>query len=261
MAVPVDAVAAHRLVLTAAEFAVLIDTSGVRPPAGFSASRITMEESAMATLALVDRGVLVESGDPPGYEPVESVAANLAVLTGSVVTVQVEVSAGGRGLRSVFGVSGPLGASLFTLADGAMELSMFPATALGVELIRAVPAPDKLGNVRPRLYTVLRGGDHDHVPLAGRLPLAALETSSEYISTTNTPTELTAEQAALAERIIGDELAVGQVVWFATDAGWLGLRPDPLPDGTRMVVLEPVDRADLGIWIAPYVAEILDASG
>src|SRR3954454_4065110 len=107
MVAPSEAVAAHRLVLSAAEFAVLVDVCGMTPPTGFGTASMVPQDPARPTVSLVERGVLGESGDPPGYQPVESVAVNLAVLTGPAVTVQVDVSAGERGLRSVFAVSGP----------------------------------------------------------------------------------------------------------------------------------------------------------
>jgi hypothetical protein len=168
---------------------------------------------------------------------------------------------------------------------------MFPATALGAELIRAVPAPDDVGPVRARLRHALGDGGADReVALAGRLPLAALADygpASRFGDGRETAARagLTGAQAVLAEHVerrtagmlwclvsgpirgaagadepAAGQVAAGQVVWLATDQGWVGLRPDPDPDGSRMVALEPADRTDLGAWIAPYVAQILEAA-
>jgi hypothetical protein len=53
----------------------------------------------------------------------------------------------------------------------------------------------------------------------------------------------------------------GQVVWLCTEDGWVGLRPEP--DGTdrQMVALLPVAGDELGVWLAPYLAEIVEAAG
>jgi hypothetical protein len=52
---------------------------------------------------------------------------------------------------------------------------------------------------------------------------------------------------------------VGQVAWLATDAGWVGLRPRLDGAPRRMVDLVPVEPADLGTWVAPPVAALLEA--
>jgi hypothetical protein len=261
---PPEAPAARRLVLSADEYAMVLDVCGVVSPTGLGAPGGGDVPAGTVGRTLVDRGVLVESGNPPELRPVEPVAANLAVLTGSAVTIQVEVSTGERGLRAVFAVCGASGASLLSLAGGAVELSMFAATAIGVELIRAVPAPEDMGKVRSRVGAAL-GGDGGPPQLVGRVPLAALESGVDDPATA---------PAALVEEInrhttgllscvvtgrVGDALAVGQVVWLATHSGWLGLRPDPDTGGVRMVAVEPVDRTALGVWVAPFVAEILAA--
>ena len=273
MTVPAQEIAARRLVLSAAEFAVLVGACDMAAPAGFTLRNLTPEETTAVAAALIERGVLAQT-DGDTYQPVESIAANLAVLIAPAVMMQVEVSAGGHGLRAVFAVSGSLGASLFTVRDGGVELSLFPAISLGMELIRAVPVAPKVSAVRSRVAAALGDESVECSRLSGRLPLAALESTSRYVGPTSTPISMTANQAALVEQInwqttgllscvvtgrIGAELAVGQVVWLVAGGGWLGLRKDPDPDGARMVVVEPVDRADLGTWVAPYLAEILEA--
>jgi hypothetical protein len=57
-----------------------------------------------------------------------------------------------------------------------------------------------------------------------------------------------------------DGVAAGQVVWLAVDGHWIGVRADPGGDGRRMVALAPVERVDIGVWVAEYLAEILDAA-
>lgn len=59
--------------------------------------------------------------------------------TASAALIHIELSVGRRGLRAAYAVRALLGGSLFTLADYAVELSMFPAASLGRELVRAAP--------------------------------------------------------------------------------------------------------------------------
>jgi hypothetical protein len=276
---------ARRLVLSAAELALLVARTGVTLPAGFTGAPVDDSALREAATALAERGV-VEHGcdDPLDCQPVAAITANLAVLAAPVVSVQVEVSVQGRGLRAVYAVAGPLGASLFALADGAIELSLFDARTLGRELIRAVPEPGDLVTPQAMVGRALGGTAVQQDRLAGRLPLAAL---TEYgpvriVAGTHEADSvvaglgLDAEQARLAGQVAartsgvlrclvvgaaGGGVAVGQVVWLATDDGWVGLHPEPDGEGRRMVELRPVAREEIGTWLAPYVAEILEASG
>jgi hypothetical protein len=50
---------------------------------------------------------------------------------------------------------------------------------------------------------------------------------------------------------------VGQVLWYATPGGWVGLDPEPGLDERRTIRLTPADPIDLGIWVAPLVAGAL----
>src|SRR5690349_14180896 len=127
----------RRLTLSAAEFTLLLDGCAMPAPPGFGAPDVPAGDLRSAAATLADRGVVaVDRVDPLRYRPMPSVAANLAVLGAPAATVRVEVSAGDRGLRAVYALSGPLGASLFARAGGAVELSLFPAAALGRELLR-----------------------------------------------------------------------------------------------------------------------------
>lgn len=279
------AVAAHRLVLDSTEWAVLAVTAGVALPPEFMADSIVDGPVRRAAAQrLIDRGVAEVEPDRAdgGVRPVAAVAANLGVLAAPVVSLRVDVAVRGRTLRAVFTVRGALGASVVALADSAVELSMFPAVTLGRELLRAVADPADLlpdeARIRAALAVMEPGGS-----LTGRLPLAALRDVGEAApfdgARSTVPAGaagLTGAQADLAARVArqtsgtlrclvtgrGQDgaVAAGQVVWLCTDDGWLGLRPDPDDTGRRMVTLEPVDRADLGVWVTPYVAAILDGA-
>ncbi|WP_203862930.1 hypothetical protein [Plantactinospora mayteni] len=58
----------------------------------------------------------------------------------------------------------------------------------------------------------------------------------------------------------GDGLGLAQVVWLATDDGWIGARSEPDWTGRRMVALRPVAREDIGVWVAPYLAQLLEGT-
>jgi hypothetical protein len=265
--------APRRLVLTRAEWALLVRVSTITPPPGFEPARTDEPalRAAVRTLS-VRRVVTARSAAPLDCVPVESIAANLAAVAAPVATVRVEVAVRNRGLRAFYSVSGPWGASLFALADAAVELSMFPAETLGRELIRAVPQPAASAPVDARVAAAL-GGDPDGAR-TGRLPLAALENPDRpggIVSRT-----VTAAEAELAARVArqsvgtlrclvagrgGGGLLVGQLIWLATGDGWIGLRPDPDGSDRRMVALHPVNRDDLGLWVAPFLAGILEVTG
>lgn len=50
---------------------------------------------------------------------------------------------------------------------------------------------------------------------------------------------------------------VGEVQWLATDAGWVGLAPEP-GDRSRMAArLVTVEPDELGAWLAPIVGQAL----
>ena len=258
--------AARRLVLTTAEVAALAAAAGVVLPSGFPA-----DPNAAAEASLAARGLVV--GDPP--RPVPALATTLGVLGRPTVGVRVEVAGQGLGLRAVYAVAGPLGAGLLTLPGEQVELSVFPAEAVGRELIRAVPEPDAFGGGRTRVSAVL--GREDAVSLAGRLPLAALE-HFDHLDRFGGPDAtralgLTQAQARLAQRLTDsgtatlralvtghadDDAYVGQVVWIATGQGWVGIRPIPDETGQRMVELVPVARHDIGVWLAPAIAELVE---
>jgi hypothetical protein len=269
---------AHRLVLTAAEWGVLARHApgqlppDVAPPVPSAA--VPPDLSAgwrVAARGLVARGVLTpDSGDPLDLAPVPAVAANLALLSDPAVWLRVEVGLGAVGVRAVFTVGEQLGASLFTLADGAVELSMFPGERLGWELVRAVPTPAQLVEAGGRLRRAL--APPAPVRLDGVLPLALLDDAPAFGGQSTSDHSLSDVDSrrlrAVREQTIGvlngqvygrtgEGVAVGQVVWLATVDGWVGLEPVP-GNGPPLVRLTSVAREDLGTWVAPYVASVLE---
>lgn len=282
MTQPVEAVAAHRLTLSAAELSVIFKEAGVTIPVGFGEPDVDEGDLRTAGATLRARGVVMERDDGR-LRLAASVAANAATLAAATATVRVEVNIHGSGLRSQYGVSGPFGASLITLPRGGAELSFFPAEALGRELIRAMPSDDT--SVQSALAQALDSVDSaPPAPLSGLLPLAALADygTARAVDPQNgaarlvTALDLTPAETHLARQVsertdgvltclvfgglAGGSMAMGQVIWLATDHGrWTGLRPEPDGTARRMVRLVPVAPEDLGVWIAPQLAQILEA--
>lgn len=272
--------AARRLTLTAPEWTLLCRRAGIRPPDGFGAGEATGSALAAAAATLTTRGILATGG-----APTRPVSANLAVWAAPRALVRAELSVRGRGLRAAYAVAAQLGASLFTLANGGVELSLFPATALGRELVRCVSQPPEQLAAQGGIGEALAGSGTAPAPVRGRLPLSAL---AEY-APTSAFTEpgavapalgLTAAEAALAGEIAARTVGVlrclvsgvargtgasgtvlaAEVVWLLTDAGWVGLRPHPDGSGRRPVDLVPADRTEIGSWLAPYLARILEVA-
>lgn len=272
---------AHRLALSGPEWRLLCQRAGLRPPPGFGATdQPPGQESPDSAGSLAGRGVL--RPDSVLELPVPAVAANLAVLAAPAAVVQVGVSVRGDGLRAVYAVRGPLGASLVTLPAGGVELSMFPAVDLGRELARCAPAPERLAAPDP-VRTALGSPAAPSLPLSGRLPLAALTESAPAWAfgypAAAAGLGLTRAEAALATAastratgvlhalVVGGSgpagsrrMLAGQVVWLATGTGWVGVRPHPDGSGRQLVDLVPVGHPEIGGWLAPYLARILAAA-
>ncbi|RAS59228.1 hypothetical protein C8D87_11588 [Lentzea atacamensis] len=261
--------APHRLVLTAGELTYLVERAGVElPPAWMPSADIGPAEASLIKKRVVD-GV--------GGEVHRSVVKNLEILALPMVMLDTVAAIGDKGLHSMHTVSGPLGASLFELGDGAVEMSMFASADLGKELIRAVP-PEGQGT-NAGIESRLGGGGSEQAPLRGRLPLAVLQEMgaarlfrgadpggpAAVAATLN----LSGGEAALARQVatetdgalrclvVGRNGMTSQVSWVHTDGGWSGLEPEPDGSGRRMVRLEPAEREDLGTWVAPAVAGAL----
>ncbi|MFS8101758.1 ESX secretion-associated protein EspG [Lentzea alba] len=261
--------APHRLVLTAGEFAYLVERTGVDlPPAWRPSADIGPAEAGLIKKRVVD-GV--------GGEIHRSVIKNLEILALPMVMLDTVAAIDGKGLHSMHAISGPLGASLFELGDGAVEMSMFASADLGEELIRAVPPESQDANAG--IESRLGGGGPEQAPLRGRLPLAALqEMGTARLFRDADPggpaavvarLRLSGDEAALARQVatetdgalrcfvVGRNGMASQVSWVHTDGGWSGLDPEPDGSGRRIVRLEPADREDLGTWVAPAVAGAL----
>lgn len=277
--------AAHRLTLSAAELAVLREHSDLRLPPGFDPPPFesTQDDRAMVVAELTDRRVIDGNPDDAlGWAPVPPVAVNLAVLAQPTALIRIDASVPAGALRSAYALAGELGASLFARGDGAVELSLFPARSLGTELIRAVPEIEPAAPAST-LDQALRGKPVGGRPLVGRLPLAALTeygpalrlAGSAGARQVTADLKLTTAEAELAERLpdetigtahctvsgrSGDGLAFGQLVWLATEQGWVGLRPDPDDTGRQLVELRSVDRDEIGTWLAPMLARIVAAA-
>lgn len=261
----------RRLVLPAAEFAYLVAKTGVDLPPQWRPAPDT--PFGRAESELVKKRVLQGVGEAAEVHP--SVQRNLEVLAEPTVMLDTVATVGGRGLRALHAVSGPLGASLFDLGDGAVELSLFAAVQLGRELIRAVPAEE--AGIGSSLDDPAAPA-----PLSGRVPLGALremgaarllrDADPEGPAAVLAELKLPAAEARLAEQVasrsdgalrclvIGrgdDGVRSSQVTWLHSDAGWSGVAADPDGSGRRMVRLKPAAREDLGTWVAPAVAEAL----
>jgi hypothetical protein len=173
-------------------------------------------------------------------------------------------------VRAAHAVSAGLGASLARLGDTAtVELSIFPAERLGLELVRMVPATGAASRAAQRpsgtvpLDAIAQvgladefGGDEVVRQLAAELRLTAAEQELARA--------LSAQAAGVLHCLVtapprrpGEKGRVGQVLWYATPGGWVGLDPEPSADGRRTVRLRPADPIDLGAWVAPLVAGAL----
>jgi hypothetical protein len=240
----------RRLVLSAVDFESLVRRTGVRLPPPFDTTDLCPD----------DAGAVIPS-----------LAANLAVLARPELLVRLDADLTGGASRSVFAVAGQLGSSLFALADGAVELSMFTATGLGQELIRGIPDPPST-----RIRASLAPDDGEPDWAGRRLNRAAL---AEYgparrllgpaeaaaaLGLAAADAELVAEltdrtQGTLRALVHGRPhgpdhgILVGQVVWVATDAGWFELAPSDV-DTIEVV---PVTRERIGTRLAPMIAQVL----
>ncbi|OLR90879.1 hypothetical protein [Actinokineospora bangkokensis] len=267
-----QAPAAHRLVLTAAEYAFLVAKTGLElPPDWAPAPDIATGAEAGS---LVAKGALRGSGDMVSVHP--SVEMNLRVLAAPVIMFDTTATIGARGSRSLHAFNGVLGASLFLLPDAGVELSLFAAVELGRELVRAVPEWSTAGSIGSLL-----DDPEEAEPLAGTLPLAALHelgvaellrdadpgATDHVLRALALPADEEAFALEVARRtdgalrvlgtaLIGGAARTVQLTWLHSDAGWVGI--SPVGGERRLVRLDPVDRDDLGVWLAPYISEAVE---
>ncbi len=273
--------AARRLTLTGPQWTMLCRVAGVATPPGFGPLADRTDDAASAPHAPFDDVAvvreLIDLGAVASVDRVHpSVAANLAILARPAAAVRAEVSVGTAGQRAVFAVRGSLGASLFAREGEGVELSMFSSTRLGYELIRCVP--DATETPQSTNVDALWAGA---APVPGRLPLLVL---GDQAPGREQPLRLTDAEAALARYLSAQTIGVlhcvamgpatpvpspgddgsaapaGAVVWWLTNSGWVGLRPSPDGSGRRMVEVVPVRREELGSWLAPYLARILEVA-
>ncbi|MGY1827735.1 MULTISPECIES: hypothetical protein [unclassified Blastococcus] len=236
-------VAARRLAIPAAGWAVLAAGRLPGAPRALAPAALGAAEREAATTALLADGVLAAPGDGP-VRPVPAVAADLAVLARPLLTVRLEV-AGPVGERAGwFALGAGVVVGVLSLPGGGVELSVAPAARLGAELARAVP---EVGAV-------------SGAPAAG-----GVAAPSGRLAVTELDRELGRRTGGALDCLVlgrvGSGAGAGQVSWLATDAGWVGLRPCLGEGPARLVDLVPVQPADLGSWIAPTVAALLEAPG
>ncbi|MCA0143769.1 ESX secretion-associated protein EspG [Blastococcus sp. LR1] len=250
----------RRLTLTAAEWAVLVTDRLPDPPAAFVPAPVPPADRDGAVASLVAARVLVvPAGGSP--RPVPPVAADLAVLSRPLMTIRLEVK-GRAGARQGWFALGPgVVVGVLTLPGGGVELSLAPAVRLGTELARAVPDAPAVTGPWPT-----EEEPTDGVPVSGGVPLSLLEdkpspeaSEEERRLTQELERRTRGSLSCLVLGRTGPDLGVGQVSWMATDAGWVGLRPRLDGSPRRMVDLVPVEPADLGTWVAPTVAALLEA--
>ena len=250
--------APRRLTLTAGEWAVLTEGRLGSVPGAFAPVALTPEHRDGALASLLGEQVVVAADGAP----VPAVAAQLEVLRRPLLTLRLEIGGRAGARQGWFAVGAGMVAGVLTLGGGRTELSLAPEVRLGQELARAVPEAGAVTGPWPD-HREPSGG----VPLTGQLPLALLE---DRPSPGSTPEELGLAQelerrtagslSCLVLGRTGSGLGAGQVSWLATDAGWIGLRPRPDGSARRPVDLVPVEPADLGTWVAPTVAALLEAS-
>ena len=180
-------------------------------------------------------------------------AAELMVTT----LVHLDKALDRRGWHAVKGnVVAGLVSERVGLGQGSFELSEVPATRLGGELQRLVPDLDR----RP-------GGCADaaskHRGSAVRWPADLL---LAHLRSEPTGQDPKAESVrALAAGMTGSlqvllhsgtRPAVAQLLWMATPAGWVALRPEET-DGEPAIELCPVAATDLGPEIARLLTGVL----
>ena len=157
-----------------------------------------------------------------------SLAAGLRATCAPRVAVLVATTLGG--CEGAFGIADDLGGSLLRTADSDVEVSAWPAVRLGDELARAAPTLPELD--RPTLH----------------LPLAELPDAPELAGIV---------VGTLRATVVAPPYVIGQVLWLATDAGWLALEPAEVRRGARWATVRPVGPRDLGAAVAPFLAAAL----
>lgn len=165
------------------------------------------------------------AADPvPTSCDVAAIDSNLTVVCAPELSVLVSCT---LGTEAALGIVGELGGGLIRYPGSDIEVSAWPAVRLGSELARGVP-PLPSGE-RPTL----------HAPLREIVDLPFLRAAVRGI---------------LRTTVVAPPEILGVVVWLATDAGWLALEPAGMRGRDRWATVHPVESADLGAAVAPYVA-------
>lgn len=147
MAAPHNMFAARRVVLHIDELELLrVLAGGPELPADFRVEEGADPSAAVDPLAaLRARGLVVTDAAEPGRLVVHrAIARDLAVLSAPDLLIETRVGVGDgprrQALKAAHAVAGAIGASLVRAESGTgVELSVFAAASLGVELRRAVP--------------------------------------------------------------------------------------------------------------------------
>lgn len=255
---------ARRLTLTSAEWAVLVDGRLTDLPPPFAVPPVAGAQRDDAVASLVRRAVLLPADGAAPARPVPAVVGNLEVQRRPVLSVRLDVTGRAGAGSAWFAVAMPFAAGVVTLPGGGCELSLVPGGRLGAELARAVP--EAAAVTGPGLPGGAAGAD---AAPCGRLPLGLLDDDApSHEAATPGEVALAAELqrrtagslSCLVLGRAGSSLGAGQVSWLATDGGWVGLRPLTDRSRRRLVDVVPVRPTDLGTWVAPAVAALLETS-
>jgi hypothetical protein len=260
----------RRLVLAAAELAVLYARAGAQPPADFQVGADDRELRAAVT-SLTERGVL-EAGGAVHL----SVMPSLSTLTAPELAIQTRSQVESTQTTAMHAATNIFGASLWRTDQHAVELSFFPAVDLGRELRRVVPQPAADGDGSGR---DAESREREHLEQPERVFRAAALERSDVVSTLARSVDaemleevgFSEDDREAADWVSGNVCGVlhsmvirpgpsprmGQVVWYATRSGWLGLRGESGQGEALMIRLVPVRRDDYTRWLAPYIAEAL----
>ena len=214
--------------------------------------------------SLVRRGVLLPADGTGPAVPVPAVAGNLEVLRRPVLTVRLDVTGRAGARHGWFAVgAGFVGRRPDPARGRASSCPWHRTSGWGRSWRGRCPTPP------PSPGRVPEEPPGSGAAPSGRLPLGLLDDVA-------TPPERVADRrtrwpwpgsccggppgrsAAWCWGAPGDSVGAGQVSWLATDGGWVGLRPFLDGSPRRLVDVVPVRPADLGGWVAPAVAALLE---
>jgi hypothetical protein len=258
---------AHRLLLDGDELHVLLKAGAVDVfPGDFDVTDPSPEADLEVIERLVQRGLLRHDTDDENRLELRAVlAGDLQVLSAPQILISTRVQLRERQIYAAHALLANAGASLVRSAGPEVELSLFPAVDLGRELARVVPSssdqpdtPELDGLDLPyaaflQAVAVGAGTTSSDAGLVGELP----EAQRAALATAASAFDGSVQVAVSARPPDGSALVqIGQVVWVHAGR-WFGLSPYVGDDGTHRVRMVPAQAADLGIWVAPFVAGAL----